>query len=297
ERKTVSKGLTLQDAFDEYMDFIRAHRKPRTVEQYEWKWRKHLEDWSAGRGLKQIRRKDVTALHLRLGNESGHHMANRVMALLRAVINRAIREHELEIPNPAAGVTFFKESSRSRRLLIEELPHFFKAVKAEPNGNIRDFVMLALFTGVRKATLLAMRWDHIRLEQGLWVIPAVESKTGEEPPVVLSHHVIEILKARRERVAGPYVFPGERGAPHMMDPKMGWKRILERAGLENLRMHDLRRSLASFQIDTGTPLEVIQKTLGHENKATTEIYARMAMEPVRASLEVAIEEMIRQGNE
>ena len=66
-----------------------------------------------------------------------------------------------------------------------------------------------------------------------------------------------------------------------------------RAGLNNLRMHDLRRSLASFQIDTGTPLEVIQKTLGHESKMTTEIYARLAMEPVQASVEQATEEMLR----
>jgi site-specific recombinase XerD len=58
-------------------------------------------------------------------------------------------------------------------------------------------------------------------------------------------------------------------------------------------MHDLRRSLASFQIDTGTPLEVIQKTLGHESKTTTEIYARLAMEPVRLSLEKATGEMMR----
>ncbi|MBZ0097640.1 MAG: tyrosine-type recombinase/integrase, partial [Taibaiella sp.] len=68
----------------------------------------------------------------------------------------------------------------------------------------------------------------------------------------------------------------------------GWRRILGRAGLTGLRMHDLRRSLASYQIDTGTPLEVISKTLGHGNRATTEIYARMALDPVRQSLEKAV---------
>ncbi len=63
--------------------------------------------------------------------------------------------------------------------------------------------------------------------------------------------------------------------------------------MPGFRMHDLRRSLASFQIDTGTPLEVIQKTLGHESKVTTEVYAQMAMGPVMESLERATEEMLK----
>ncbi len=61
-------------------------------------------------------------------------------------------------------------------------------------------------------------------------------------------------------------------------------------------MHDLRRKIASFQIDTGSPLEVIQKTLGHESKVTTEIYARLALEPVRESVERAAEEMLKHAN-
>lgn len=79
----------------------------------------------------------------------------------------------------------------------------------------------------------------------------------------------------------------------MASPQNGWDRICVRADLTDLHMHDLRRSLASFQIDTGTPLEVIQKTLGHESKVTTEIYARLALDPVRLSVERATEEMLR----
>jgi len=158
-------------------------------------------------------------------------------------------------------------------------------------------VLLALFTGVRKSNLLAMRWDCLSLKRGLWIIPAEESKTNEELPVVLTKQVVQILRERKERNTGEYVFPGIRNADHMMDPKNGWQRILKRAKLEGLRLHDLRRSLASFQIDTGTPLEVIQKTLGHGNKATTEIYARMAMDPVRASLEKATEVILDQAKE
>jgi integrase len=177
----------------------------------------------------------------------------------------------------------------------EELPAFFKAVDEEPNKDIRDFVLLALFTGARKSNLLSMRWADVSLERALWVVPAGESKNSHELDVVLSSRVVEILRERRVQVEGEYVFPARPGrkAVHMMDPKIGWERICKRAGIEGLHMHDLRRSLASFQIDTGTPLEVIQKTLGHESKVTTAIYARLALDPVRESVERATEEMLK----
>jgi integrase len=289
------KVHTLQSAFDEHLEFVTLHRKASTVKAYGWQWEKYVKSWAGNRALRDFKRPEMRAFHTKLGKEHGHHTANRVLALIRAVINRAILEHELEIHNPAAGIQFFREQDRTRRLHLEELPAFFEAVRAEPNTDIRDFVLLALFTGVRKSNLLAMRWEHLSMENGLWTIPAFESKTGVPLIVVLASFAITILTARRPTISGPFVFPGIRGAEHMMDPKMGWKRILERAGLQDLRMHDLRRSLASFQIDTGAPLEVIQKTLGHGNKATTEIYARMAMDPVRASVEKAIEAMVRVG--
>lgn len=291
----VNKRITLAAAFEEYISQAKAHRKPRTVTDYVWQWEKHLKAWAGNWTIAELRRKDVQARHLEIGSDSGPHMANRVVALLRAVLNQAIKDNELSLPNPAAGITFFDEQQRSRRLQVEEIPAFFEAVHAEPNTDIRDFVLLALFTGVRKSNLLAMQWQHLSLERGLWIVPAVEAKSNREMPVALSTAAVEILTDRQAHIEGPYVFPGRRGAAHMMDPKIGWQRILDRAGLENLRMHDLRRSLASFQIDTGTPLEVIQKTLGHGSLATTQIYARMAMEPVRESVERAVEEILKKA--
>lgn len=293
-RRPRKRGLTLAQLYEEYLEFAREHRRPRTIGEYTWQWGKYLKEWAGDRVLTEVRRKDISALHLKLGKENGHHIANRVLAVLRAAINRAIREHELDIPNPAAGILFYREQSRTRRLKPEELPAFFQAVAEEPSANVRDFVLLALFTGARKSNLLAMRWDLVDLERGTWTIPAGQAKAGLELAVALPSYALAILNSRRHlsESGNPWVFPGPAAAGHMLQPESGWRRILARAGLQDLRMHDLRRSLASFQIDTGAPLEVIQKTLGHGNKATTEIYARMAMDPVRASVEKAIEAMV-----
>ncbi|MHB1203741.1 MAG: tyrosine-type recombinase/integrase, partial [Acidithiobacillus sp.] len=74
--------------------------------------------------------------------------------------------------------------------------------------------------------------------------------------------------------------PGAGAIGHLVEPKKGWQRLLQRAGIEDLRIHDLRRSLASFQIDAGVSLAVIGKGLGHHSQQTTAVYARLAQDPV-----------------
>ncbi|MBC7857107.1 MAG: tyrosine-type recombinase/integrase, partial [Pirellulaceae bacterium] len=76
-------------------------------------------------------------------------------------------------------------------------------------------------------------------------------------------------------------------AEHLVDPTRIWKRILERAGLPGLRIHDLRRTLGSWQAATGASLPIIGKSLGHKNQATTAIYARLDLDPIRASVDTA----------
>ncbi|MDP2361421.1 MAG: tyrosine-type recombinase/integrase [bacterium] len=299
--------LLVRQALAEYLGYAREHLSRKTVKDYQSHVARHLSRWAGTRPLIHVRRKEVTALHQSLGQRCGHCAANRVLAFLRAALNRAIREHELDMPNPAAGVRFYREEARTRRLFPEELPAFFQAVRDESSEDVRDFLLLALYTGARKGNLLAMRWEDISFPRAVWIVPAGQSKNGRELQVVLSSHALELLEARRQGVDSPFVFPGREGgrisadpaqprSGHMANPKVGWERVLTRAGLCGLRMHDLRRSLASFQIDTGTPLEVIQKTLGHESKATTEIYARLATGPVRASLEKATAAMLACGD-
>jgi len=83
----------------------------------------------------------------------------------------------------------------------------------------------------------------------------------------------------------------------MMEPKSGWKRILTRAGLQDLRIHDLRRTLGSWQAATGSSLHIIGKSLNHKNPSTTAIYAQLNIDPVRKSVEAASEAIMKAGNQ
>jgi len=103
----------------------------------------------------------------------------------------------------------------------------------------------------------------------------------------------ERLKVRRE--GNPWVFPSSGKSGHVTDLKKRWHALLERAGIEDLHIHDLRRTLGSWQAAQGSSLLVIGKSLGHKSTAATQIYARLNLDPVRASVEAATRAMIVAG--
>ena len=162
----------------------------------------------------------------------------------------------------------------------------------EPNDTIRDYFLLALLTGARRANVLAMRWAEVNLAEGLWRIP--RTKNGDPQNVTLSPEAVTILQIRKKTAEedAEFVFPGTGASGHLVEPKKGWARVLERADITDLRIHDLRRTLGSWQAKTGASLTIIGKSLNHKNMATTAIYARLDLDPVRQSVNTATTAML-----
>lgn len=210
---------------------------------------------------------------------------------IRAIYNKAI-EWGWEGRNPALGIKKFREKSRDRFLLPEEVSRFFAALAQEENVTARDFILMALLTGARKSNVLSMRWQDISLQNEIWRIP--DTKNGEPHNVPLSPQVLEILHKRKQiqklcDQQSPYVFPGEGKEGHFADPKKPWQRLRETAGLHDLRLHDLRRTLGSWQALQGTSTAIIGKSLGHKSIQSTAVYERLTLEPVRQSVQNATE--------
>jgi integrase len=193
-------------------------------------------------------------------------------------------------------VSLFKETKRERFLLPEEVSAFFHAVDTEPNETIRDFIYMCLLTGARRANVQAMTWSQIDLNLKIWTISAAEAKGDETLTVPLLPQVLEILKRRKETATSEWVFPGTGRTGHLVEPKSAWKRILTAAGLSDLRLHDLRRTLGSWQAIMGSSLLVIGKSLGHKNASSTQIYARLSNSAVRDSMEKATSALLLAGN-
>ena len=290
--------LTFEDLFNKYM---LGHAKPhkKTWQEDQKNFDRYLTTFRK-KAVADIDRAKVSRLHTKLGDKNGHYTANRVLALLKVVFNYGRNTLGLAIDNPAKGVKMFREESRERFLDGEELKAFFDALNdtKETPQQWRDFFSLALFTGARRANLQGMRWQHIDLNNALWSIPGEEFKNGQAFKCVLSKPALEILMRRKLEATAKarYVFPAHSKSGHVEEPKKAWKDILKRAKLEDVRLHDLRRTLGSWQAATGASLQVIGKTLGHRNQATTAIYSRLNLDPVKSALDTATAAMMQAMN-
>ncbi len=167
----------------------------------------------------------------------------------------------------------------------DELPRFFQALAEEQNDTIRDYVATSLLTGARKANVQSMQWSDISFDREEWRIKETKNRTPQT--VTLAPEVLTILRSRKPSHPTRFVFPGEGKTGHLTTPNKGWQRILKRAGIEDLKIHDLRRTLGSWQAKLGTSLAIISKSLNHKNIATTSIYARLDSNPVRESVNAA----------
>lgn len=290
-KRAVKGEPTFADLFDAYLE---RHSKPhkRTWREDEPKYRDYLAQPLGGRKVSHITRQQVAAIHDRITADGHAIMGNRVLALVSSVFGWGISKSLCEA-NPAKGIKRNSETSRDRFLQADELPRFFKALAEEPNESMRDYFLLSLLTGARRANVLSMRWEDVNFERAEWRI--LRTKNDEPQTVTLSAEALEILRRRKPDEPETYVFPGPGRRGHLVEPRKGWERVLERAGIADLRIHDLRRSLGSWQAKTGASLAIIGKSLNHKNQQTTGIYARLDLDPVRQSVNAATAAMMEAG--
>lgn len=297
EAKRKHRGeLTLKGLWDLYLEFhAEAKKKASSVAEDKRLWKRYLQTWE-NRKLSAVADVDVRKLHSRIGKDHGKYAANRALSLLSKMFSVAKEHGELKF-NPCEGVKKFAEKSRDRFLLGDELPRFLAALDAAENQNAADAFRLMLWTGARKSNVLGMRWADIDLSAAIWRIP--DTKQGEPQRVPLTPEAIKVLKAREaESEKSPFVFPSKEAGSisgHMENVTMHWQAVRNAARMPDLRCHDLRRTMGSWQAAGGASLQVIGGSLGHKNAATTEIYARLQLDPIRKSMEAATAAMMAAG--
>ena len=338
-RRAVKGEPTLNEFFVEYGQ--RHGEKKRAWKDDQQRFRDYLKQPLGGRKLSTITREMIGRIlsDMEQKDKAGATI-NNVRALASGLFGKAI-EWGYVSDNPVRGIKTRKAVKRDRFLSANELPRFFAAVAEESNLTIRDYFLIALLTGARRANVLSMRWDQIDFNEAIWRIP--RTKTDDPQNVTLSPEALLLLTDRKKLlknsdVKSQFVFPGSGASGHLEEPKNGWKRIFDRdeltqiqrlihesgksiqkvdleappiteslesaltraradavsigvdvegARMPDLRIHDLRRTLGSWQAKTGASLAIIGKSLNHKNVATTAIYARLDLDPVRASVNTA----------
>lgn len=154
-------------------------------------------------------------------------------------------------------------------------------------GRPRIYVQAALWlyvlTGVRRSELLSARWDQVDFERATLRLPV--TKAGRPHTVPLSTHALNVLRSLPRIEGNPHVLPGRKPGAHLVDISKAWRGIRKQAGLEDVRLHDLRRTAGSWLVQDGNTLLVVGKALNHSDTRSTLVYARMSQEPVRSALE------------
>lgn len=281
QRRKARQGETIQALCEAYLE--RHASRKRSARDDRRRIAQHLLPAWGARKVDSMTRADVAALHTKIG-ERAPYEANRTVALVGKMFELARRWAFLPetAANPARGIDKFKEQKRDRWVTPEELPKLAAAIAREPNLYIRAALWLYLLTGVRKTELLHARWDDVDLVRGALRLP--ETKAGRIHYVPLSAPAVAILQALPRQEGTPYVLPGQRAGQHLVNVDDSWQRARKEAGVEDVRLHDLRRTVGSWLALAGNSLPLIGRVLNHTDPKTTAVYARLGDDPARQAL-------------
>ena len=290
-RNSLAVSPTLAELFyDKYLpNYAKVFKKQTSWQENERIFKAHfgdLQDLQIGK----IDRLTIDNWHKKIGKNNGIYIANRCLALVRHMLNMAIN-WGIITTNYATHIKQYKETARDRFLQPHEISNFMTALNESKNSQLRHFILLLLFTGQRKSNILALRWENINFYNNILYLP--DTKNNQPQQIPLTEQAISVLRDIGIHDKG-WVFPSRNSkSGHLENPKKFWQNLLKKAGIENLRMHDLRRTLGSYQAIIGSSMNIISKSLGHKSIQSTAIYARLSLSPVRDSMQKATDEILR----
>ena len=296
EKRKLNKDMTINEFFDYYIQkHSLVNKRPNSIKAEKSLYNNYIKNFIGFKKMTVVTKNDIERLLRYLLNANMKATHNRVISLLSGMYNRAI-EWGYPETNPVIGIKKQREKSRERFIQPDELPRFFSALNEEPNQIFKNYILLSLYTGQRRSNILAMKWSQIDLKLGIWFIPI--TKNGESMDCPLTLKAIELLKEIKKTSSSDWVFPSETSASgHYEEPKRAWHNLLKRSSIENLRLHDLRRTLGSYQAINGSSLQIIGKSLGHKSMQSTQVYARLMNDPIRNSTNSAINKMLEFAGE
>lgn len=282
--------VTLNEFWNRYdRDHVAAHLKERSAHECRGLAKRVLLPRLGHLPLEAINPGQVAKMHAALRETP--FQANRALALLSAIFSRAIAwEVVTNRPNPCRSVKKYAEKAKERYLTPEEIGALLESLDdhARRNPLFSDAIRLLLFTGMRKSEVLGLRWSEITSEGK--EIHLADSKTGKRT-IPLNVQAAEIVRSLRERAESIYVFPARDsvtgdGSRHATGLHRFWDQVRKDAGLEGVRIHDLRHTFASFAANEGVSVLQIGGLLGHKNPRTTMRYTHLSTRALQTATDL-----------
>jgi integrase len=325
--RIAAKEATVSLLSSEYIAEISPKKKPRTIEEYKRQLRIHVIPPLGAKPVANVTHSDVAKLHTSMSDTPVS--ANRVIALLSAFLGWCERRgYRARNTNPCYGIEMYPEQSRERFLTTEEIAKLSEALKrAETVGlptpptlsrkpkseatrkhtpislapiphNIIavNAIRFLLLTGWREQEALTLQWADVDTERGLATLPDTKSGKSHRP---LGAPALALLDELPRVKGNPYVFPGAVQGKPLQEIRRTWYAARHAAGLDDVRLHDLRHTVASFAVGAGHSLFLTGKLLGHSNPSTTNKYAHLLDDARRATADAvsgAIYSAMQGGN-
>lgn len=279
-------------SFEEVMtEFLRYAQRQRSFETTQHRIRR-LRKSFGGFCMHDLKAKEIRA-YIREREDDGVSPStiNRELAAMSSAINHCNREHEWELPNPVKGRMVRESEGRERYLTYGEIGRLVTTARQQKNGDLlADFILLAVNTGCRRNEMLGLEWGRVDLasDQPVLRLEGRHTKSGKRRTVPLNDEARNALMRRKAFCAAhcpasPWVFARASGE-RAVSVRNGFIVACKRAGIEDMRIHDLRHTAASWMITEGAPLEVVKELLGHSSITMTERYAHLAPHRVREAV-------------
>ncbi|KAJ56301.1 hypothetical protein ACMU_04975 [Actibacterium mucosum KCTC 23349] len=262
KRRLAQESLTLSQAFDRFFE-TRSSLANSTRESYQRTANLYLKDWKRTL-VTSITRQMVLKRHQRIAKEHGEVTANNAMRHLRSVYNVTAAAYDDFPANPVSILTqartWYPERRRRGVVSAQDLPDWWAAVMEEPDY-ARDFLLIAMFTGMRRNEIAALRWEQVSLEERALHIP--KTKNGDPLDLPLADFLVTLLRNRKEQAnRSPWVFPSFGKTGHIVETKKFTARVAERSGV-SFTLHDLRRTFITIAESLDIPHYALKRLLNH----------------------------------
>lgn len=282
----VRRDATVQAALDQYLQ-ARQGLRPRSRESYLDSFRVHLSDW-LDLPLSSITRSMVEARHRQI---SGPAAANGTMRAFRAVWNHAADRDQDLPPNPVRlRGQWNRLRPRERMVSADDLPRFYQAVMGLPSIG-RDYLLLLLFTGLRRREAATLRWTDVDLSGRVIRIPAASTKAGRRLDLPMTDLVHDMLVARRSIGDAVFIFPAASRSGHVEEPRVFLDAV---AAACNIRIscHDLRRTFVTVAESCDISPIALRALVNHSlGRDVTSGYVVMSPERLREPAQKVCEKL------
>lgn len=277
--------LTTGEALDQWLAVHVEHKlKPRTAEDYRRIVWQTLRPLFGDRPIAEIERADLAKLHH--DKSATPRRANYILATARSFFSFCEDQgYRPENSNPGKRIKHYPENRRERFLSADELARASAAIDAAERGGVVSIfaaagLRLCILTGARQGEIRNLTWREVDLERRLLLLE--DSKTGRRP-IFLNEPAVAVLESLPRVTGNPHVIVGVKEGEPYKNLTRAWSKVRSRAGLGDVRLHDLRHTYASFGASESLSLPILGRLLGHRVPATTARYAHLANDPVRAA--------------